>query len=473
MYNNIIETAKYKEQPIKSYKGNPFIEALPPILHEDDFANLFNEYPEYDENERNLPIEERLHCLDLIYECFQELSFHEEIEFKISKIIREGYIHRNPITPSFTKALNIGFDSIQNEDINMYNANSIRRNTAFGLSIVGGSGMGKTSIVNKILSYYPQVIQHSEYNGIDLNTSQLVYLKLDCPFDGSIKGLCLDFFFNVDKVLGTNYYQKYGGNRGRSVNAMMPIIAQIAQNHGLGVLVIDEIQHLSVAKSGGIQKMLNFFVTLINMIGIPVILIGTPKALPILKSEFRQARRSSGQGDCVIERLKYDSDWEYLLKALFKYQWTNKRFKLTEELSDALYEGSMGIIDIAVKLYVMSQSEAIKNEDDVITAEIINFVLNNNFKLIKPSIDKLKSIDIETIQSGDGIPDDLLVGPADELVKSNLERNKKKIKQKKKDNNKKAVDIENLNDDDLRKIVNKDESNYKSLEQLGYINSDV
>ena len=36
----------------------------------------------------------------------------------------------------------------------------------------------------------------------------------------------------------------------------------------VGILVIDEIQHLSEAKGGGSDKMLNFFVTLVNTIGL-------------------------------------------------------------------------------------------------------------------------------------------------------------------------------------------------------------
>ncbi len=38
--------------------------------------------------------------------------------------------------------------------------------------------------------------------------------------------------------------------------------------------------------------MLNFFVTLVNTIGLPVILVGTPKARDIFEKDFRSARRS-------------------------------------------------------------------------------------------------------------------------------------------------------------------------------------
>jgi len=41
-------------------------------------------------------------------------------------------------------------------------------------------------------------------------------------------------------------------------------MATVAANHYIGVLVIDEIQRLSLAKSGGADLLLNFFVQLVN-----------------------------------------------------------------------------------------------------------------------------------------------------------------------------------------------------------------
>ena len=126
-----------------------------------------------------------------------------------------------------------------------------------------------------ILSLYPQVIYHSQYDQQAFSRVQVVWLKLDCPFDGSVKGLCLNFFQAVDNLLDTQYYLNYA-RRGRStVDEMLPQMARVASIHGLGVLVIDELQHLREARSGGSNKMLNFFVQLVNTIGMPVVLIGT------------------------------------------------------------------------------------------------------------------------------------------------------------------------------------------------------
>ena len=110
----------------------------------------------------------------------------------------------------------------------------------------------------------------------------------------------------LDKVLHSQYYRRHC--RGRtSVDDLLILMAEKANEHCLGILVIDEIQHLNRAKSGGAATMLNFFVTLVNTIGVPVVFVGTPKATEILQQDFRQARRSCGMGDHVWDRLKRNS----------------------------------------------------------------------------------------------------------------------------------------------------------------------
>ncbi|MEI2614897.1 MAG: AAA family ATPase [Methylotenera sp.] len=70
------------------------------------------------------------------------------------------------------------------------------------------------------------------------------------------------------EVLNTNYEAKYALKR-HSVETLLALMSQIANVHAIGVLVIDEIQHLNLKGSGGVEKMLNFFVTLVNVIGLP------------------------------------------------------------------------------------------------------------------------------------------------------------------------------------------------------------
>lgn len=194
----------------------------------------------------------------------------------------------------------------------------------------------------------------------------------------------------MDQLLGTDYLRKFGtGNN--TVDMMLPRMEQIATLHSIGVLIIDEIQHLDLAKSGGSEKMLNFFVTLVNTIGIPVILIGTTKALPILQGEFRQARRGSGQGDVLWDRMKNDGYWKLLMQGMWGLQWTKNEIPMTQELIDTIYDESQGIVDIAVKLYAMSQIKAIATGKEIITSAIIRQTSKESFGLVRPMIEALRS----------------------------------------------------------------------------------
>jgi hypothetical protein len=393
--------AEYIEQMIEEYKGNPFIEALPPIYSKDEVVDKLIVYPIYNSKERMLDSHLRVHMVQRLFQCFQPLQVHLDLESRISRVIRQGYLARNPFRPEYAASLQDGYRMIQNLNLDLC-SNKRFRTTAAGFTIIGVSGMGKTTAVNRILATMPQIIVHSEYRGVKFSMCQLVWLKLDCPYDGSIKGLCMEFFSKVDSLLGTDYYKKHVTGR-HTVDSMLSIMSQVARHTGLGMLVIDEIQHLKQAKSGGSEKMLNFFVTLVNTIGVPVVLIGTTKAMSVLQSEFRQARRGSGQGDMVWERLQKDSNWDLLMGALWDYQWTKKEVPFTQEISDVMYEESQGIIDIAVKLYAMAQIRAIYSGIEEINPELIRQVARENLKLVQPMLEALKSGDMRRISQYEDI----------------------------------------------------------------------
>lgn len=188
---------------------------------------------------------------------------------------------------------------------------------------------------------------------------------------------------------------------------MLILMQRIAQEYSLGLLCVDEVQHLSLAK-GGSDAMLNFFCTLVNVIGLPVVLIGTSKALPILQGEFRQARRSSGYGDLIWNRMKKERTWTMFVRSIWKYQWIRNKVDLTAEMLDAVYEETQGIIVLAVILYVLLQEDAILSGKETFDVADIRRVARKKMGLVQPMIDALRRNDKKLIDQYEDITDILL-----------------------------------------------------------------
>jgi hypothetical protein len=388
-----VEKASYRGQPIPDYCNNPLIEALPPIWTADAAVRLLGHYPEYDEQHRALPPELRFHLIQNSVRFFEPLPIHLNLEQRFSRILRAGYLARNPIQREFWRNVHQNVQSLRQDEM----AKDQARSTAVGFTMVGISGVGKSTAVEAILSLYPQVIYHSNYRDRLFNWVQITWLKLDCPFDGSTKGLCLNFFQAIDSLLDTHYYRSYA-RRGRSTtDEMIPYMARVGSIHSLGVLVIDEIQNLSEARSGGARRMLNFFVQLVNTTGMPVVLVGTYKALSSLTGEFRQARRGSGQGDLVWDRMSEDDVWQLFVESLWRYQYVRNPTALTPELSHALYDVSQGITDFAVKAYLLAQIRAIASGKESVTGNVIRSVAADSFRLANPVLSALRREDRQAL----------------------------------------------------------------------------
>jgi hypothetical protein len=390
------ETATYTDTLIPRYQGNPLIEALPPILSDDDISDQLAYYPPYEKTHRALPAEQRIHIIHTILDLLIPFPENVDLAQRFSCLIREGYVARNPIAAEFWQK----FRSRAEHQRDNGNARVRVRSSAPGMTIMGISGGGKTTATEAAIGLYPQLIQHSIFQGRPFTWTQVVWLKLQCPFDGSTRGLCLNFFQAIDELLGTNHYRNYGEGR-KSTDELMPAMRRVASLHSLGLLLIDELQHLDQSRTGK-EIMLNFFTELVNEIGVPIVFIGTPKVKSVLAGEFRQSRRGTSEGDFVWNRMENDEKWRYFAESLWDYQYLQKPTPPSEELFDVLYDESQGIIDIAVKLFMLSQVRAVRKKLEILNVNIIRSVASDSLRTIQRALDALRRGDYEALKA---IPD--------------------------------------------------------------------
>lgn len=386
---------------LPEFDGNPLIVRLPPLMDFGQALKALRQAPIYSDDERRLPARWRRECVQRLKRYFEPLAHHLDLEASFGTMVRQGYVGRNPLTPAHVERIKKGRARIEAEDLSAHPL-SISP-TASGFSLVGCSGVGKSKSIERILELYPQVIHHTEPYSFD----QVVWMKLDCPHDGSLRMLCIRFFQEIDRLLGTKYEQIYTKNR-QSVDRMLTYVAQVASIHCIGAIIIDELQHLLTAKDGNDKKLMNFLVTMVNTVGVPILTIGTLAALPMLTQSFRMARRANGVGSAVWSRLERDEDWEHFIGRLWSYQWTKQISPLTNEIRELLWHESQGIIDVVLKLFILCQMRVIREGElfgtpEIIDVELIKEVAADSLKYIRKMLDALKRDDQKALLQYDDL----------------------------------------------------------------------
>lgn len=392
------EKGTYKEQPLSEYTNNPFIEALPAIFSEDDVLERFMETPRISRQDKLSATNIRYHVLKRVRNFIQPLPIHFEVERRLSTLIRRSYLARNPLDITFLERIRVLHELREEETTHKYIDERLDyiRSTADSLSIIGISGIGKTTAIERLLLMYPQVIKHEEYKGQPFNRTQIVWLKIDCPYDGSLSTLCKSFFKAIDDLLGTRYLEKFG-YLNRVTSTMLLHMTSLASMYGIGVLVIDEIQHLLHSKNDQ-EEMLNFFVTLSNTVGIPTVLIGTSKAQKLFKGNFRQARRAASDGAIIWDRMAENSEeWEFFLETLWELQCLKTYSELTEELKKSFYYECQGITAVAMNLFILAQERALFDEgnpNEIITPQVLKKTAKEDMQTIQPMMTAIRTNNI-------------------------------------------------------------------------------
>ncbi|EEL84725.1 Transposon Tn7 transposition protein TnsC [Bacillus cereus AH1272] len=358
--------------------------------------------PRITEQDKQSETNIRYHVLKRVKNFIQPLPIHFEVERRLSTLIRRGYLARNPLDKTFLERIRVLHQLREDEEeAHKYIDERLNyiRSTADSLSIIGISGIGKTTAIERLLLMYPQVIKHEAYKGEPFNRTQIVWLKIDCPYDGSLSTMCKGFFKAIDDLLGTRYLEKYG-YLNRVTSTMLLHMTSLASMYGIGVLVIDEIQHLLHSKNDQ-EEMLNFFVTLSNTVGIPTVLIGTSKAQQLFKGNFRQARRAASDGAIIWDRMAEDSEeLEFFLETLWELQCLKTRSELTGEIKKTFYEECQGITSVAVNLFILAQERALfdeSNEDETISSRVLKKTAKEDMKIIQPMLNAIRKNDLKAM----------------------------------------------------------------------------
>ena len=366
------KAAIYRERTdITEFIGNPLIAVLPESLPEERLIKKLFKHPPYLEEERRACPQSRLELLGRIGMLHIPYTQDMFIARNLSRCINWGYVSRNPMPFETTAQVMAAYRGGMSEDLEDYLTETVF--PTFGFSVLGISGVGKSSSVMNALMRYPQVIDHTEYQGVPFHCSQIVWLKVDCPGDGTPKGLCTAIIQQIDAALGTNYRSEVTSKISKDM--LTTKVSQTLRTHHLGVLVIDDIQNLCDAKKDASSDMMSFLIYLMETLAIPVVMVGTPKVLPLFQQEFQIAKRATGDGTVRMDLFEEDTkEWERFINVIWTYQFTAHGVPLTPELNKVFYEESVGNPFLCALLYKLVQDDAITSGEESFTVRDVKKV---------------------------------------------------------------------------------------------------
>lgn len=377
--------ARYPHPPGTERETNPLTLALPAVKNDDEWLEQLMSLPAHEMVQLQEPPHLRSYFVAELKEFFIPSARHLILARRIDQMLRSGYAKRSPLLGDHFNNLQRAYEEGQKPKCRTGSKlvfSALRKICTY--SLIGMSGMGKSTATEAILASYPQYILHES-----LNVHQVVWLKVECPKDGSVKEMALNIVRAFDAVLGTSHAPSFSS---RVILAdLMAKIKQLKDAHFLGLLALDEIQNVSVRKSGGREELLNFFQELVNEFKVPVLIMGTFKALDVLQMDARHSRRAGVMGGASWRPLTRDAEFDALVETLWTFQWLRAPGELTEEFKKTVFAETQGVVAFIVDMFLVCQLVALGLGKETLTPEMFRTVARKDFEFLQPLLNAMRS----------------------------------------------------------------------------------
>lgn len=393
--NLSVTNAIYTPQRIPQYRGNPLIEALPPSLDADAAVESLFQVPEFDAEQRDWSNAERLQMIAQLSSFMVPMDRHLQLAQSLDSLMRQGYVGRAPRSAASHRVFTNLY--AQQKAGKCFQPSAAQLTAQLSGTLLGIPGMGKTTTIRRLMARIPEVIYHPE-----LHLYQIPYLHIETPYDGaSVKGVAESIFRKLDLLLPDARYGEQYSNPRAGAETLMNHAARLLHMHAVGLLVVDEVQNLENSPKNR-QSLMTLLVSASNELGVPILFVGTNKAQHLLSLDFRQARRSTGLssaywGQLARGTLEAPDEWEEFLTVLWHFQWVRRPVPLTQAMSDLMYHHSQGVIDIAIKLFAMSQARGIHDESESLEGALIDDVAQKEMAFVMPMIDAMRRNDVTAL----------------------------------------------------------------------------
>jgi len=403
----VVEADYSKENTLAPrHRGNPLIASLPLLgLDTPQIVSLFDRGPQKpDQAVRDMNSLERIGELNSLGDVLYNLTPYQRGTESFISTLRETYVARNALKAEDRRR------RLMLHSASSYSDNKLQipvpknwRSTAKSLSFIGVTGSGKTTFALTLGMPFGIVIRHKRYAGEPLDVDQLPFIYIQIPHDGTVKSLCLSFFEAIDDAMGYTEYSKVAKRVG-GIAEMTILMARVATALSLGVLFVDELQSLKVARGPNIVIVLNLFSRLVERAGISVYTSGTPSIRSILTPGTANTRKISLGGELEFPLMKEGSaELRDFMTKLWDYQYVKNPRELTEPIQKAWFEYGAGNPAFMVLVFALAQRNEIGGKREFVDELSIELAGRRHMATLQPAIRAMRIGTPSAIMALDGM----------------------------------------------------------------------
>jgi hypothetical protein len=397
--------AIYSKTGQAEYDDNPLIAALDPTWTTVKLNQATTWWPTFSEVDRQREPEEREERVKRLGYSFQLLAHHVPVFKAVLANVRNGLVGRDKFVHRHTDDIHRAAEEfakkIMADESSTGSCSTPPTIGSKSLLLSGLPGTGKSAFVERVTSILPPVIMHRDRR---FPCTQVVRLRVVAQQDWSSRALAEAILTEVDLVTKMHYVaaaQRRGGGRASLFNYMIQIMLA-AHNHALGLLIVDEVQLLASNR-----EMLSFILNFSTLVGVPLLLVGTPRSRDLMQTDLHYMRRSEGYVDTEFRPFEFPSmseaeyeamladplaprdPWTDSIEAWWPLQLTARFTPLTYKISKAYHRYCRGLIDYAIKLFVAAQILRIGTEADYLDVDAFKDAYFSCFKTSLPYLESL------------------------------------------------------------------------------------
>lgn len=383
-----IVPARYVKAKLAIDAGNPYIEALPyPRTGRNIISSYSQTMADFDYGKiKSMSTIDKILQIRSLRSIRFPLPFHAELELSFYNALITSYRSRHILHSDNDK---VSY-SVENQE---YAASNIlvgdsSASTDAGFSLIGYSGCGKSSAIQMLVSYYPQVIMHTTENREYF--PQITYLVVNCIPNSNFSALYDGIGDAIDKALG-NIKPIYSAEimKIRTLGAKAERIREYVEKFAIGIIIFDEIQLIDFSHTR--ENSFDSLLTLSNRTKVATAVVGTEDAKAKMFKTLRTPRRVgnviNGNMYCIDKKFFY-----FLVNELFRYQWFDKPVTVSEEIADALYDVTKGIVDQLIGIYIYMNIDYLsRKKKPEINSKYIYAVTNKHFAGLRDVLENLDS----------------------------------------------------------------------------------